>query len=78
MRFPLFRAPKKPEAAPASFDPARYEPALRKSICTGEGVAGFVEKATGRFTEVALIADQKDLDAFQRKYGVAGQIKTIY
>ena len=54
------------------------EPVIRSSICTGEKVAGFREKETGRFREVCLIRTPDDLDAFRRRYGVEGDIPTIY
>jgi hypothetical protein len=53
-------------------------PAVRKSICTGEATAGFVERATGRFIEVVLIRTQRDLDAFRAEYNITEPIKTIY
>ena len=70
---------KKPKQAPAAaYDQERLEPVVRSSICTGEKVAGFREKEGGRFREVALIRTPADLDAFQRKYGIDGEIPTIY
>ena len=32
-----------------AFDPAKQEPAVRKSICTGEMTVGFIDKETGKF-----------------------------
>ena len=60
------------------YDAETLLPAIRKSICTGEAVAGFVDRKTGRFTEVMLICTPKDLDAFKAQYGVTEPIKTIY
>lgn len=40
------------------------------SICTGETVAGFKDKDTGRFEEVMLIRGEKDLQEFCRSYGI--------
>ena len=61
------------------YDPARQTPALRCSICTGEQVAGFRDKATGKFEDVALIRSPGDLDAFCRAYGVdAASLEKIY
>ena len=56
----------------------QLEPVIRSSICTGEKVAGFREKEGGRFREVALIRTPADLEAFKRKYGIDGEIPTIY
>lgn len=69
----LFHKTKGPQ-----YDAERYQPAIKKSICTGEAVAGFVDRTSGKFTEVVLIRTQKDLDAFKREYGVTDPIKTIY
>ena len=65
-------------AALSAFDRERLEPVIRSSICTGEKVAGFREKDTGRFREVCLIRSSADLDAFREKYGIEGDIPTIY
>ncbi len=67
------RKPKTPQ-----YDPERLLPAVKKSICTGEAVAGFVDRETGRFIEYMLIRTQRDLDAFRAQYGVEGPIKTVY
>ena len=69
----LFRKPKGPQ-----YDAEKQAPAIKKSICTGEAVAGFVDRATGNFTEVMLIRTPKDLDDFRRRYGIEGPIETIY
>ena len=60
------------------YDGEKRYPAIRRSICTGEAVAGFVYRATGKFTEDMLIRTQKDLDDFRRQYGIEEPIKTIY
>ena len=52
------------------YDPATQIPVIRSSICTGEKVAGFKDRRSGRFTEVMLICSQKDLDEFKRVYHV--------
>ncbi|MBQ7278641.1 MAG: aspartate dehydrogenase [Clostridia bacterium] len=62
----------------AQFDLNLYQPLIRSSICTGEKVAGFKEKATGKFVEVALICTPKDLQDFRDRYGIQGNIETIY
>ena len=68
---------RKPKAP--AFDPARQQPAVRKSICTGEMTVGFVDRQTGKFTEVMMVRDQRELEAFCKSVGVsAGEIKTIY
>ena len=69
---------KQKKAPVEAYDRTALEPVIRSSICTGEKVAGFRERETGRFREVALIRTPADLDAFRRKYGVEGEIPTIY
>ncbi len=66
---------KKP-AAPA-YDPETQEPAVRKSICTGEMTVGLIDKKTGRFQDLMRVEDQAELEAFCRRIG-AEKIKTIY
>ena len=59
------------------FDSQTHYPVIRSSICTGEKVAGFREKGSGRFIEVALIRSQKDIEDFKEKYHV-DSLKTEY
>jgi hypothetical protein len=60
------------------YDAEALTPAIKKSICTGEAVAGFVDRRTGRFIDVVLIRSQKDLDAFRAEYNITDPIKTIW
>ncbi len=61
------------------FDREQKIPAVRSSICTGEKVAGFQDKATGRFEEITLIKTSADLAEFAERCGVsAEEIKAIY
>jgi len=53
-------------------------PAIRCSICTGEQVAGFLIRESGRFEEVTLIRGEEDLENFRRQYGITGEIEKIY
>ena len=70
---------KKQKKAPApAYDREKLEPVIRSSICTGEKVAGFWERETGRFREISLIRSAADLDAFREKYGIEGELRTIY
>lgn len=64
--------------ATTAYDASRLTPAIRCSICTGEQVAGFLDNATGRFQDVALITCDRDLAAFRREYGVEVDIRKIY
>ncbi len=60
-----------------TYDPKTQEPAVKRSICTGEMTIGYIEKATGRFHEVCRVNGQRELDAICRSLGVT-EIKTIY
>ena len=59
------------------FDLALYTPVIRASVCTGEKVAGF-RGQDGKFHEIILIRNERDLDAFREQYGIRGAIETIY
>jgi len=74
--FSLFkrRAPSQPRQG---YDAAAEQPAMRCSICTGERVAGFRDRGTGRFREVMLIRSDADLEQFRREYGV-DELVTFY
>ncbi len=58
-----------------SYDKDRQIPVLRCSICTGEQVAGFKDLGTGKFRDVMLIRNSRDLQEFQELYGVEEIIK---
>lgn len=53
-----------------TYDRENQKPVLKCSICNGEQVAGFKDIHTGKFEEVTLIRDQKELDAFMKLYGI--------
>lgn len=50
------------------YDKENYKAIIRSSICTGEQVAGFKDIHTGKFEEVMLIRDGRDLDEFMEMY----------
>ena len=60
-----------------TYDHEKLEPVIRCSICTGEEVAGFRDRETGRFTEVMLLRTDEDLREFQEIYGVS-EVRRIY
>lgn len=62
---------------PIPFDPVTQVPIVRSSVCTGEKVAGFKDIRSGRFTDVALIRSERDLEAFKQTYGIT-EVKTEY
>lgn len=74
---PLFQRKKVPAVNP--FPPERYEPVLRKSICTGETTACMRDRETGKVHEVMLIRSPADLRQFARDYDAdVTNIKTVY
>ncbi len=62
-----------------SYDRDKKEPVIRSSICTGERVAGFIDKETGKFEDILLLRTEADLELFCAMYGVEKRaVKTIY
>ena len=59
------------------YDPETQKPAVRRSICTGEMTVGFIDRATGKFTDLMRVDGQKELEDFMKRIG-ADEIKTIY
>ena len=51
------------------YDKSGKTPVIRPSICTGEQVAGFKD-SSGKFEELMLIRDGKDLAEFLSRYQV--------
>lgn len=54
----------------AAYDKTGKVPVIRCSICTGEQTAGFRDLTSGRFEDLMLIRDDRDLRQFLRQYGV--------
>ena len=73
----MFFKKKKP-VKPLEFDRENLEPVIRCSICTGEQVAGFRDRHTGRFTEVQLLMSDEDLQQFLITYGLTETPRQIY
>ncbi len=71
---PWFRKNRTPSIA---FDPERQQPAVRRSICTGEMTVGFIDRETGKFVDLMRVDGQKGLEQFMKQIG-ANEIKTIY
>ena len=57
------------------YDKESQRPVLRCSICTGEQVAGFKNIHTGKFEEVMLIRNEKELDVFKAIYDLDEVVK---
>lgn len=64
------RAAEAPSHAGGTYDKEYQKPVLKCSICNGEQVAGFKDIRTGKFEEVALIRNGKELDDFKKLYGI--------
>lgn len=67
---------KKP-AAPL-YDAEKLIPVIHGSICTRERAAGFKDRETGQFHEIMLIQNEKDLEAFRKRFGIEGPIQKDY
>lgn len=52
------------------YDSEKQMPVIRASICTGEQVAGFKDRESGKFEEAMLIRGEGDLQEFCSRYGV--------
>ncbi len=68
------RKPKQPAIA---YDPETQQPAVRRSICTGEMTAGFIDRQTGRFTDLMRLDGREGLEQFKRDIGTE-EVKEIY
>ena len=66
--FLMFGKRKKPQVIP--YDKSGKIPVIRSSICTGEQVAGFKDTVSGKFEELMLIRNGKDLSEFLSRYQV--------
>lgn len=66
----MFRIFKKKEPAYLAYDKDTQKPVIRCSICTGEQVAGFKDIHTGKFSDIMLIRNEKDLQDFKDMYGI--------
>lgn len=60
-----------------TYDKENLTPALKCSICTGEQVAGFQNIHTGKFEDVMLIRNEKELKKFMEMYDI-DSITKIY
>lgn len=60
------------------YDPEVKKPVIRSSICTGERVAGFLNRKTEKFEEIQLIRSEKDLREFKERYGIEEDLPVIY
>ena len=68
---------KKKDALTIAYNPAEQKPVIRCSICTGEQTACLKNLHSGKLTEIMLIKDFADLEAFQAACGVS-EIERVY
>lgn len=66
----LFKKKTQTNTEKKTYDPKTQQPILRCSICTGEQVAGFRDIESGKFHDIMLIQNPKDLDEFMQTYGI--------
>ena len=69
---------KKKRIEKKSYDRENMKPILHASICTGETVAGFKDKRTGKFEEVMLIKSETDKELFKEMYDITSELPTEY
>ncbi len=74
----LHKNKKKKSAGTKAYDPEKMQPAIRCSICTGEQVAGFLNRESGRFREDRLVRNETDIESFRADYGIDSEIVKIY
>ena len=67
----MFWNRRKEQVKQADYDRENWRPVLKCSICNGERVAGFKNIHTGEFQEECFIRDDRELEAFKHKYGIA-------
>ena len=69
---------KKKRIEKKSYDRENMKPILHASICTGETVAGFKDKRTGKFEEIMLIKSEADKELFKEIYDITEDLPTEY
>ena len=75
----LFGRRREPDPEVTRFDPTRFEPVIRSSICTGERVACMRDRESGKLHEIELVRTDEELAAFCRRCGADVQsIRTVY
>ena len=69
---------KKKKIEKKSYDRENMKPILHASICTGETVAGFKNRRTGKFEEVMLVKSEADKVLFKEIYDITDDLPTEY
>ena len=73
----MFGFRKKKDTLTVNYDPAEQKPVIRCSVCTGEQTACLKNLRNGKLTEIMLIKDIADLEAFQAACGVS-EIERVF
>ena len=60
------------------WDREAYEPAILKSICTGEETFGFIDIRDGHFTDIQLLKDEKEKAEVLRQWNVGPDEVNIF
>lgn len=68
----------KKESKHKTYDKTQWTPVLKKSICTGETVAGFRDNHTGKFRDEMLVRNNKDIRSFKELYDIKEDLEIIY
>ena len=69
---------RKKKVEKRTYDRENLRPILHASICTGETVAGFKDKRTGKFEDIMLIKSEKDKELFKEMYDITEDLPTEY
>lgn len=64
---------KKSKLQKETYNKEKLKPVIRSSICTGEKVAGFRNLKNGKFEEIMLIKDSRDMEEFLDRYDISAQ-----
>ena len=73
----MFGFRKKKNTLTVAYDPAEQKPVIRCSICTGEQTACLKNLQNGKLTEIMVINNPAELEAFQAACGVS-EIERIF
>ncbi len=60
------------------YDRERQVPAIRKSICTAEMTAGFLDRETGKFEDVMLVEGEAGIREFMELCGTRERPEIFY
>ena len=74
----LFKRKEKIKKA-SPYPVEKFEPVLRRSICTGELTACMRDRETGKLHELMIIRSSRDMKQFAEEYGVnLDSVRTVY